>query len=132
MIYVELIISYSQLIVMNYNGEQPYVDWTDEDFERGYAEAEGVIIFEAISDYTCEIEVSVGRHTEKEGVVRTISAPFTVGSEGVFVRSILSDTLHITIPKGDYMLVLQAMPLEEQTNDELYKVQYELFFENQE
>lgn len=132
MVFVELTISYSQLIVMNYGGEQPYVDWGNEDFERGYAKAEGVIIFEAISDYTCEIKASVGKHTEKEGVVRTISVPFTVENDGVFVRSILSDTVHIAIPKGNYMLVLQAMPLEEPTDDELYKVQYELFFENQE
>ncbi|MEY8347544.1 competence protein ComJ [Bacillus cereus] len=129
---MELTISYSQLIVMNYDGEQPYVDWTNEDFERGYAEAEGVIIFEAISDYTCEIEVSVGRHTEKEGVARTISVPFTVGTEGVFISSILSSKLHISIPQGEYMLVMQAIPLEEPTDDELYRVRYELFFEEKE
>ena len=42
---VELTISYSQLIVMNYDGEQPYVEWTNEDFERGYAETGGVHYF---------------------------------------------------------------------------------------
>ncbi|WP_459499684.1 competence protein ComJ [Bacillus sp. C1] len=126
---MELTISYSQLIVMNYDGEQPYVDWTSEDFERGYAEAEGVIVFEAISDYTCEIEGVVGKHTEKEKVMRTISAPFSVGTEGVFISSILSSKLHIPIPQGEYMLVLQITPLEEPTEDELYRVRYELFFE---
>lgn len=30
---MELTISYSQLMLMNYDGDQPYVDWTDEDFE---------------------------------------------------------------------------------------------------
>ncbi|MEN1934520.1 competence protein ComJ [Paenibacillus sp. 102] len=129
---MELIISYSQLIVMNYNGEQPYVDWTNEDFERGYAETEGVIIFEATSDYTCEIEVSTGKHVEKEDVMRTISAPFTVGDEGVFISSILSSKFHIPIPEGEYVLVMQAIPLEEPTDDELYKVRYELFFEEKE
>ncbi|WP_410983801.1 competence protein ComJ [Bacillus cereus] len=129
---MELTISYSQLIVMNYNGEQPYVDWTNEDFERGYTEAEGVIIFETISDYTCEIEVSAGKHVEKEEVMRTISAPFTVGNEGVFISSILSSKLHISIPQGEYMLVMQAIPLEEPTDDELYRVRYELFFEEKE
>ncbi|MCI0764466.1 competence protein ComJ [Bacillus sp. TL12] len=129
---MELTISYSQLIVMNYDGEQPYVDWTNEDFERGYAEAEGVIIFEAIADYTCEIEVSAGKHVEKEEVMRTISAPFTVGNEGVFISSILSSKLHISIPQGEYMLVMQAIPLEEPTDDELYRVRYELFFEEKE
>lgn len=129
---MELTISYSQLIVMNYDGEQPYVDWTNEDFERGYAEAEGVIIFEAISDYTCEIEVSVGKHVEKEEIMRTISAPFTVDNEGVFISSILSSKLHISIPQGEYMLVMQAIPLEEPTDDELYRVRYELFFEKKE
>lgn len=41
---MELTISYSQLIVMNHEEEQPYVEWTDEDFERGYAETDGTII----------------------------------------------------------------------------------------
>ncbi|PFE05806.1 competence protein [Bacillus cereus] len=132
MTLVELTISYSQLIVMNYDGEQPYVEWTNEAFERGYVEAEGVVIFEAISDYTCEIEVSVGKHIEKEGVIKTISAPFTIGNEGVFIRSILSNTLHIPISQGEYVLVMQAMPLEKPTDDELYKIQYELFFEEKE
>ncbi|CAI8792493.1 Competence protein [Bacillus sp. IT-79MI2] len=132
MVLVELTISYSQLIVMNYDGEQPYVDWTNEDFERGYAEAEGVIIFEALSDYTCEIKATVGKRIEKEETMRTISVPFRVGDEGVFVRSIFSDKFPISIPKGDYLLVLQAIPLEEPTDDELYKIQYELFFEEKE
>lgn len=126
---VELTISYSQLIVMNYDGEQPYVDWTNEDFERGYAKAEGVIIFEAISDYTCEIKATVGKHTEKEDTIGTILTPFTVGNEGVFISSILSSKLHIPIPQGEYVLVMQATPLEEPTDDGLYRVRYELFFE---
>ena len=41
---MELTISYSQLMLMNYDGERPYVDWTDEDFERGYAKADGTVI----------------------------------------------------------------------------------------
>ncbi|MGQ0441757.1 competence protein ComJ, partial [Bacillus sp. B-TM1] len=40
---MELTISYSQLMLMNYDGDQPYVDWTDEDFERGYAKADGTV-----------------------------------------------------------------------------------------
>ncbi|KEK25937.1 competence protein ComJ [Bacillus gaemokensis] len=128
---MELTISYSQLIVMNQDREQPYVDWTDQDFERGYAETEGTIIFEAISDYTCEIEASVGKHVENAAVMRTISVPFTVGNEGVFISSILSNKLHIRIPQGEYMLVMQATPIEEPTDDELYKIRYELFFEKE-
>ena len=41
---MELTISYSQLMLMNYDGDQPYVDWTDEDFERGYAKTDGTVI----------------------------------------------------------------------------------------
>ena len=62
---MELTISYSQLMLMNYDGERPYVDWTDEDFERGYAKADGTVIFEALSDYTCEVKVTPGKHIEK-------------------------------------------------------------------
>lgn len=127
---MELTISYSQLMVMNSDIQQPYVDWTPEDFERGYAEVNGAIIFEAISDYTCEVEVTCGHHIEKEEVVRTISVPFTVKNEGVFITSILSNKLHIPIPNGEYMIVLQATPLEKPTDDELYKVRYDFFFES--
>lgn len=63
---MELTISYSQLMLMNYDGEQPYVDWTDEDFERGYAKADGTVIFEALSDYTCEVKVTQGKHMRKK------------------------------------------------------------------
>ncbi|MED0959316.1 competence protein [Bacillus cereus] len=127
---MELTISYSQLMVMNSDNQQPYVDWTPEDFERGYAEVDGAIIFEAISDYTCEVEVTCGKHIEKEEVVRTISVPFTVKNEGVFITSILSNKLHIPIPNGEYMIVLQATPLEKPTDDELYKVRYDFCFES--
>ncbi|MGR3774913.1 competence protein ComJ [Bacillus paramycoides] len=127
---MELTISYSQLMVMNSDNQQPYVDWTPEDFERGYAEVDGAIIFEAISDYTCEVEVTCGKHIEKEEVVRTISVPFTVKNEGVFITSILSNKLHIPIPNGEYMVVLQATPLEKPTDDELYKVRYDFCFES--
>lgn len=127
---MELTISYSQLMIMNYDGQRPYVDWTPEDFERGYAEVDGAIIFEAISDYTCEVEVTCGNHIEKEEVVRTISVPFTVKNEEVYITSILSNKYHIPIPNGEYMIVLQATPLEEPSDDELYKVQYDFYFES--
>ena len=118
---MELTISYSQLMLMNYDGEQPYVDWTDEDFERGYAEAEGTVIFEALSDYTCEVKVTPGKHIEKEEVIRTITVPFTVENESIVITSILSNKFQIPIPNGEYTVVLQAIPLEEPTDDELYK-----------
>ncbi|PEV28462.1 competence protein ComJ [Bacillus thuringiensis] len=129
---MELTISYSQLMLMNYDGEQPYVDWTDEDFERGYAEAEGTVIFEALSDYTCEVKVTPGKHIEKEEVVRTITVPFTVENESIVITSILSNKFQMSIPNGEYTVVLQAIPLEEPTDDELYKIQYEFFFESKE
>ena len=123
---MELTISYSQLMLMNYDGEQPYVDWTDEDFERGYAKADGTVIFEALSDYTCEVKVT-RKHIEKEEVVRTVAVPFTVENECIVVTSILSNKFQIPIPNGEYTVVLQATPLEEPTDDELYKIQYEFF-----
>ena len=114
---------------MNEDKEQPYVDWMDEDFKRGYTKTNGAIIFEALSNYTCEIVAFVGKYIEKEEVIRTTSVPFTVYHEGVVISSILSKKIHIPIPQGEYLLVVQATPLEEQTDDELYKVRYELFFE---
>ncbi|EMA6341362.1 competence protein ComJ [Bacillus cytotoxicus] len=129
---MELTISYAQFIVMNYDGPPPDIEWTDEAFERGYVQADDAVIFEAISDYTCEVEGYVGQHREREGIVRKVSVPFVVKDEGVFVKSILSNTVHIDVPKGNYMLVLQVIPLEEPTDDELYRVRYELYFEREE
>ncbi|MCM3736008.1 competence protein ComJ [Bacillus cytotoxicus] len=126
---MELTISYSQLMVMNKDITPPHVDWTDKDFERGYAEAGGTIIFEAISDYTCDIMVYTQKFVENKEAVRIVSTPFTVMQEGVFISSILTNRLHFLVPSGDYIVTMQAVPLEEPSADDLYKVKYELFFE---
>ncbi|PEA55399.1 competence protein [Bacillus pseudomycoides] len=126
---MELTISYSQLMVMNQDMTPPYVDWTDKDFERGYAEAGGTIIFEALSDYTCEVVVYTRKFVENKEAVRIVSVPFTVMQEGVFISSVLTSKLHFFVPSGDYIVTMQAVPLEEPSADDLYKVKYELFFE---
>ncbi|CAG9610986.1 DNA-entry nuclease inhibitor [Bacillus rhizoplanae] len=126
---MELTISYAQLIVMNQGMTSPHVDWTDKDFERGYAEAEGTIIFEALSDYTCEVMVFTQKFVEKKEAIRTVSAPFTVLQEGVFISSVLANQLHFLVPSGEYIVTVQAIPLEEPSVDALYKIRYELFFE---
>ena len=60
-------------------------------------------------------------------MVRTVAVPFTVENECIVVTSILSNKFQIPIPNGEYTVVLQATPLEEPTDDELYKIQYEFF-----
>lgn len=126
---MELTISYSQLMVMNQDTTPPHVDWTDKDFERGYVEAGDAIIFEAISDYTCEIMVYTQKFIENKEAVRIISAPFTVLQERVFISSVLTSKLQFVVPSGDYIVTMQVVPLEEPSADDLYKVKYELFFE---
>ncbi|MEH7464699.1 competence protein ComJ [Bacillus thuringiensis] len=49
--------------------------------------------------------------------------------EGVFISSVLTSKLHFFVPSGDYIVTMQAVPLEESSADDLYKVKYELFFE---
>ena len=126
---VELTISYSQLMVMNQDVTPPHVDWTDKDFERGYAESGDAIIFEAISDYTCEIMVYTQKFVENKEAVRIVSAPFTVLQERVYISSVLTSKLPFLVPSGNYIVTMQAVPLEELSADNLYKVKYELFFE---
>ncbi|MDC2864898.1 competence protein ComJ [Bacillus sp. BP-3] len=126
---MELTISYSQFMVMNQDMTPPHVDWTDKDFERGYAEAGGSIVFEALSDYTCEIMVYTRKFAENKGAVRIVSAPFTVLQERVFISSVLTGKLQFFVPSGAYIVTMQAIPLEEPSADDLYKVKYELFFE---
>ena len=111
---MELTISYSQLMLMNYDGEQPYVDWTDEDFERGYAKADGTVIFEALSDYTCEVKVTPGKHIEKEEVVRTVAVPFTVENECIVVTSILSNKFQILFQMVSIQLYYRQLLLKNQ------------------
>ena len=60
-------------------------------------------------------------------MIRTITVPFTVENESIVITSILSNKFQIPIPNGEYTVVLQAIPLEEPTDDELYKIQYEFF-----
>ena len=110
---MELTISYSQLMLMNYDGEQPYVDWTDEDFERGYAKADGTVM-EALSDYTCEVKVTPGKHIEKEEVVRTITVPFTVENESIVITSILSNKFQIPIQMVSIQLYYKQFLLKSQ------------------
>ncbi|HDX9588514.1 TPA: competence protein [Bacillus pseudomycoides] len=126
---MELTISYSQFMVMNHDMIPPHVDWTDKDFERGYTEAGGTIIFEALSDYTCEIVVYTQKFVENKEAVRIVSAPFTVIQEGVFISSVLTNKLHFFVLPGDYIVTMQAVPLEDPSADGLYKIKYELFFE---
>lgn len=43
----ELFISYHQFTIFQKNSKPPIIDWTDEAIEKGYAEADGAVSFEA-------------------------------------------------------------------------------------
>ncbi|MEI4803132.1 competence protein ComJ [Bacillus sp. FJAT-51639] len=64
------------------------------------------------------------KFVENKEAVRIVSAPFAVLQERV-----LTSKLPFFVPSGEYIVTMQAVPLEEPLVDDLYKVKYELFFE---
>ncbi|RXY99740.1 competence protein ComJ [Fictibacillus sp. S7] len=99
----ELTVSYSQLIVYNKGTEKPFLDWTDADIQRGYIEKDGVISFEALADYKCEInESSPSLYEKPSGSTRTFSLPFSTVEEGIIVSSVGANPLEFSVPKGAY------------------------------
>ncbi|MDM5337533.1 competence protein ComJ [Fictibacillus enclensis] len=125
----ELTVSYSQLIVYNKGTEKPFLDWTDADIQHGYIEKDGVISFEAIADYKCEINVfSPSRYEKPSGSTRTFSLPFSADEEGIMVSSVGANPLEFSVPKGAYTLYVDATPLETPKANGLFKVKYDLQF----
>ncbi|MCQ6265230.1 competence protein ComJ [Fictibacillus sp. WQ 8-8] len=125
----ELTVSYSQLIVYNKGIKKPFLDWTDADIKRGYILRDGVISFEAVSDYKCEIAVSSPLHyDENVNSTRTFSLPFKVEAEGIMVSSVGANSLEFTVEPGEYTLYADTVPLGQPKANGLYKVRYELQF----
>ena len=69
------------------------------------------------------------KFVENKEAVRIVPAPFAVLQERVFISSVLTSKLPFFVPSGEYIVTMQAVPLEEPLVDDLYKVKYELFFE---
>lgn len=121
-------ISYNQLFVTNKNIQAREIIWTDADLQNGYATFQGGIVFEAQSNYSCEISVIIGGFVPKKEALRTVVVPFQTMENSVDVYSVLSEKLSFPVPNGLYTLSVQAMPIEKPTDDELYRICYELYF----
>ncbi|WP_257958653.1 competence protein ComJ [Bacillus sp. V3-13] len=117
--------SYSQITVFNEGLENPFSDWTDAHLDQGFVWRQGSVSFGALSDFHCEVEVALGgKAAASDQAVRSIAVPFTVGNNGVTIASILSNELNFAIPAGTYELLFEAIPLEEPTENGLFKVRY--------
>ncbi|WP_379966784.1 competence protein ComJ [Ectobacillus sp. sgz5001026] len=123
-----LTISYNQLFVTNENIQVRDIIWTDADLQNGYVTFQGGIVFEAQSNYSCEISVIIGKFVPKKEALRTVTVPFRIMENSVAVYSVLSEKFSFPVPNGLYTLSVQALPMQKPTDDELYRICYELYF----
>ncbi|SFT02384.1 competence protein ComJ [Marininema halotolerans] len=126
---VSLDISFSQLCVFRADLKNPFNDWVDEHVEQGFSWRPGSVSFAALSDWECDIIVSVKNEMQlNDDCVRSIVVPFYVDNEEVAVSSIMSEEYIFKVPKGVYELSFHATPLEVSEEDGLFRVRYELIF----
>ncbi|EIT86418.1 competence protein J [Fictibacillus macauensis ZFHKF-1] len=125
----KLLISYSQLIITNTDEEHSSFQWSDEDVKRGYSVQRGAVAIEAINNDESEIEVIVGSYLPSEKATVTYSLPFPVRADSIIVTSPGAVTLPFSVPKGTYQLHVEAIPLQQPTDDGLFPVRYQLYFD---
>ena len=100
-------------------------------FQKGYVADDKAISFEAVSNTKAIIEVWVNETPDASKAEKTTRLPFHVESDGIEIKSVLSETLSYDIPKGYYYVTCLTIPLQEKTNSGLYLVKYLLHFESQ-
>ncbi|MGF9943744.1 competence protein ComJ [Priestia megaterium] len=127
----ELTMSYHQFTLFQKGQPKPHHDWSDEDIQKGYVADDKAISFEAVSNTKAIIEVWVNETPGASRAEKTTRLPFHVESDGIEIKSVLSETLSYDIPKGYYYVTCLTIPLQEKTNSGLYLVKYLLHFESQ-
>ena len=108
----ELAISYHQFTIFQKDSEPPVIDWTDEAIEKGYAEADGAVSFEARTNTR---ELIVQRLNTSHPVLsyeKKATVPFEAVKDGIEIESVMSKRLFFNIPKGRYSLTCYSVPAE--------------------
>lgn len=124
----KLMISYQQFTLYQKGVKRPHLDWSEEAVKRGYSASEEAVAFAALTSTEAEFEVWLDVQEDIEGSVQSVTVPFKVNEDGVEIRSIMSEKLSYSIPKGSYYVTCQAVPLETPNREGLYKVKYILIF----
>lgn len=108
----ELAISYHQFTIFQKDSEPPVIDWTDEAIEKGYAEADGAVSFEARRNTRAFIVLRLNTSEPVLSYEKKATVPFEAVKDGIEIESVMAKRLSFNIPKGRYSLTCYSVPAE--------------------
>ncbi|AME06483.1 competence protein ComJ [Bacillus siamensis] len=108
----ELIISYHQFTIFQKDSEPPVIDWTDEAIEKGFAEADGAVSFEARRNTKAFIVLRLNTNEPVPSYEKKAAVSFEAVKDGIEIESVMSKRLFFDLPKGRYSLTCYSVPAE--------------------
>ncbi|WP_416655632.1 competence protein ComJ [Bacillus amyloliquefaciens] len=108
----ELTISYHQFTIFQKDSEPPVIDWTDEAIEKGYAEADDAVSFEAGRNTKAFIILRLNTNEPVPSYEKKATVPFEAVKDGIEIESVMSKRLFFDLPKGRYSLTCYSVPAE--------------------
>ncbi|WP_424161293.1 competence protein ComJ [Bacillus amyloliquefaciens] len=108
----ELNISYHQFTIFQKDSEPPVIDWTDEAIEKGYAEADDAVSFEAGRNAKAFIVLRLNTNEPVPSYEKKATVPFEAVKDGIEIESVMSKRLFLDLPKGRYSLTCYSVPAE--------------------
>ena len=108
----ELTISYHQFTIFQKDSEPPVIDWTDEAIEKGYAEADDAVSFEAGRNTKAFIVLRLNTNEPVPYYEKKATVPFEAVKDGIEIESVMSKRLFFDLPKGRYSLTCYSVPAE--------------------
>ncbi|UZD74476.1 competence protein ComJ [Bacillus siamensis] len=108
----ELIISYHQFTIFQKDSEPPVIDWTDEAIEKGFAEADGAVSFEARRNTKAFIVLRLNTNEPVLPYEKKAAVSFEAVKDGIEIESVMSKRLFFDLPKGRYSLTCYSVPAE--------------------
>ncbi len=94
------------------DSEPPVIDWTDEAIEKGYAETDGAVSFEARRNTRAFIVLRLNTSEPVLSYEKKATVPFEAVKDGIEIESVMSKRLFFNIPKGRYSLTCYSVPAE--------------------
>ena len=102
-------VSYAQIAVFRAGLPEPFILWTDEQVESGYAWTRESVSFKTpIEAGNCLVEV-VESHDRQVPADRSIDVLFTVPEDGLLEIASISDSHQVTMPAGTVTLRYTAL-----------------------
>ncbi len=106
---LELIISYNQISVFDFEIKKPFSDWDEDHIRQGFAWRSGSVSFVTIDSGPVKLEiVSAETPSIRDDAVRAIQVPFFVSpSEKIGIASPFDEYM-IQVRQGQYKLVFET------------------------